>query len=165
MNHLNHQRNSLRDYQLQSLNSLLSFNNPQQQQQQQQPKTATSTTNLPTWKVLVLDKQSQDVLATTLRVQDLRELGVTLHMQLNADRPPLPDVPAVYLVSPSRESIKRIAIDLDKGLYESFYLNFTSTLSRPLLEELASLVVESGSDSLIEQVSLSHTLFLQFIHG
>ncbi|KNZ61263.1 hypothetical protein VP01_142g23 [Puccinia sorghi] len=144
---------TLRDYQLQSLNSLLTFNSNQQTKQ-------LTTTNLPTWKVLVLDKQSQDVLATTLRVQDLRELGVTLHMQLNAERPPLPDVPAVYLVSPSREAIKRIAIDLEKGLYESFYLNFTSTLSRPLLEELANMVVENGSDSLIEQV---YDQFLDFI--
>ncbi len=32
------------------------------------------------WKVLVLDEQSKDILATSLRVQDLREQGVTLHM-------------------------------------------------------------------------------------
>ncbi len=32
------------------------------------------------WKVLVLDDQSKDILATSLRVQDLREQGVTLHM-------------------------------------------------------------------------------------
>lgn len=32
------------------------------------------------WKVLVLDDLSKDVLATSLRVQDLREQGVTLHM-------------------------------------------------------------------------------------
>jgi hypothetical protein len=32
------------------------------------------------WKVLVLDEMSKDVLATTLRVQDLRDQGVTLHM-------------------------------------------------------------------------------------
>lgn len=32
------------------------------------------------WKVLVLDELSKDVLATSLRVQDLREQGVTLHM-------------------------------------------------------------------------------------
>ncbi|POW20661.1 hypothetical protein PSHT_03257 [Puccinia striiformis] len=137
---------SLREHQLDSLNAVLSLNRTQQEPT--------------TWKVLVLDKQSQDVLATTLRVADLRERGVTLHMQLNSERPPLPDVPAIYLVSPTRESIKRIAIDLEKGLYESFYLNFTSTLSRPLLEELASLVVQNGSDSLIEQV---YDQFLDFI--
>lgn len=32
------------------------------------------------WKVLILDEQSKDILATSLRVQDLREQGVTLHM-------------------------------------------------------------------------------------
>jgi hypothetical protein len=32
------------------------------------------------WKVLVLDELSKDILATSLRVQDLREQGVTLHM-------------------------------------------------------------------------------------
>ncbi|KAI9603326.1 hypothetical protein H4Q26_002647 [Puccinia striiformis f. sp. tritici PST-130] len=137
---------SLREHQLDSLNAVLSLNRTQQEPT--------------TWKVLILDKQSQDVLATTLRVADLRERGVTLHMQLNSDRPALPDVPAIYLVSPTRDSIKRIAIDLEKGLYESFYLNFTSTLSRPLLEELASLVVQNGSDSLIEQV---YDQFLDFI--
>lgn len=56
-----------------------------------------------------MDKVSQDILATSLRVQDLRDNGVTLHMQLMGDRPPLPDVPAVYFVSPSRENLTRIA--------------------------------------------------------
>lgn len=32
------------------------------------------------WKVLILDDLSKDIFATTLRVQDLREQGVTLHM-------------------------------------------------------------------------------------
>lgn len=34
----------------------------------------------PVWKVLVLDQQTKDVLATVLRVQDLRDVGVTLHV-------------------------------------------------------------------------------------
>ena len=32
------------------------------------------------WKVLILDNRSKDVLATVLRVQDLRDAGVTLHV-------------------------------------------------------------------------------------
>ena len=35
---------------------------------------------LPVWKVLVLDQYTKDVLATVLRVQDLRDVGVTLHV-------------------------------------------------------------------------------------
>ena len=80
------------------------------------------------WKVLILDELSKDVLATSLRVQDLREQGVTLHMsvkgfrstdsssvaeipyrQLHSSRPPLSDVPAVYFVSPTLANIRRIA--------------------------------------------------------
>lgn len=79
---------SLRDRQVTALLTLLNFNVP--------PAHASSSSGagplaglsdpvgsaapLPTWKVLVLDQRAQDVLATTLRVQDLRDSGVTLHM-------------------------------------------------------------------------------------
>ena len=140
---------SLRDKQVASLISLLNFNQPPAG-----AATASASTShthphtngsgplaglsndgslnapLPTWKVLILDQRAQDVIATTLRVQDLRDNGVTLHLwaytflkssfllsidppslhrQLHSDRPPLPDVPAVYFVSPTAENIKLIA--------------------------------------------------------
>ena len=34
----------------------------------------------PVWKVLILDQYTKDILATVLRVQDLRDVGVTLHV-------------------------------------------------------------------------------------
>lgn len=42
--------------------------------------------------------------------------------------------------------------DLARGLYESSYINFTSALSRPLLEEFAALVAKDGSAGSVEQV-------------
>lgn len=41
------------------------------------------------WKVLILDELSKDVLATSLRVQDLREQGVTLHLSVSSMQPAL----------------------------------------------------------------------------
>ncbi|KAG9008863.1 Vesicle trafficking between the ER and Golgi [Tulasnella sp. JGI-2019a] len=114
----------------------------------------------PVWKVLVLDELSKDVLATVLRVQDLRDVGVTLHVQLHAVRPTLTDVPAVYLVSPTLVNIKRIAEDLNNNLYESFYINFTSPLPRAMLEELAALVAKDGTQELITQVLDQYLDFL-----
>jgi hypothetical protein len=38
------------------------------------------TTGPAVWKVLILDNRSKDVLATVMRVQDLRDVGVTLHV-------------------------------------------------------------------------------------
>ena len=72
--------------------------------------------------------------------------------QLHSARPALPDVPAVYFVSPSITNIRRIAEDLEKGLYESFHLNFVDPLPRALLEELAAAVAKDGTGELVEQV-------------
>ncbi|CDR99740.1 hypothetical protein [Sporisorium scitamineum] len=107
-----------------------------------------------------MDKVSKDILATSLRVQDLRENGVTLHMQLHSDRPPLPDVPAVYFVSPTSQNVQRIAQDMKKMLYESFYVNFTSTVPKPVMEEFANLVAADGTDQLVQQV---YDQYLNFI--
>ncbi|KAJ7063113.1 Sec1-like protein [Mycena amicta] len=112
------------------------------------------------WKVLVLDQQTKDVLATVLRVQDLRDVGVTLHVQLHSPRPPLPDVPAVYFVSPTLQNVRRIAEDLEKSLYESFHLNFVEPLSRALLEELAASVARDGTGDSVEQVLDQYLSFI-----
>ncbi|GAA6059635.1 hypothetical protein JCM10212_004138 [Sporobolomyces blumeae] len=150
---------TLRDRQIQALSSLLSLNSPHSAPSPA-VNSAVATAQLPTWKVLVMDKVAQDVLATSLRVQDLREAGVTLHMQLHSDRPSLPDVPAIYFVSPSSANIQRIAADLRKGLYASTYVNFTSALSRPLLEEFAETVAKDGTVEGVEQVYDQHLDFL-----
>ena len=39
-----------------------------------------ATSGPPLWKILVLDQETKDILATVLRVQDLRDIGVTLHV-------------------------------------------------------------------------------------
>jgi len=44
------------------------------------------TTGPLVWKILVLDQQTKDILATVLRVQDLRDVGVTLHVYGNSVR-------------------------------------------------------------------------------
>jgi hypothetical protein len=48
-----------------------------------------AATGPPVWKILVLDQETKDILATVLRVQDLRDIGVTLHVyafSLNSSR-------------------------------------------------------------------------------
>ncbi|KAJ1310211.1 hypothetical protein OPQ81_006954 [Rhizoctonia solani] len=114
----------------------------------------------PVWKVLVLDEQSKDIIATVLRVQDLRDSGVTLHVQLHSHRPALPDVPAVYLVAPTLANVQRIAEDLSQSLYESVHISFTSPLPRVILEEFAALVARDGTSELVAQVLDQYLDFL-----
>lgn len=150
-------RPSLLEAQTRALLTLLNLNPP--------PPRGTLEAPPPlVWKVLILDGASQDVLATSLRVQDLREQGVTLHMQLHSPRPPLTDVPAVYFVSPSPHNIRRIAADLNPPLYSAYYLAFTSALPRPLLEELASLILANDPSGHSAQLIASVTdQFLDFV--
>lgn len=148
---------TLRDAQVHSLVSLLNFNDPAfshlsaggQRTGSDEKDVAVAP---PVWKVLVMDQTSTDILATSLRVQDLRDNGVTLHLQLHNNRPALPDVPAVYFVSPTSENIARIVKDVTGGLYDSYYLNFTTLLPRQLLEQLAAGVAGSEHSTLIRRV-------------
>ncbi|GAA5979618.1 hypothetical protein JCM10908_002984 [Rhodotorula pacifica] len=152
---------TLRDKQRTALEQLLALNSSSSTSSSGVTSTQSQgASQLPTWKVLVMDKVGQDVLATSLRVQDLRQAGVTLHVQLHADRPSLPDVPAVYFVSPTSANIQRIASDLRKGLYAATYINFTSALPRHLLEELAETVAKDGTVEGVEQVYDQHLDYL-----
>lgn len=104
------------------------------------------------WKLLILDPTSQRILSPLLKVNDLREEGVTLYMQLHSERQPISDVPAVYFVEPTPDNVARIIRDVNEQLYDSFYLNFTTSLPRSLLEELAYNTVPSGGPSRIAKV-------------
>ncbi|KAG1825685.1 SLY1 protein [Suillus subaureus] len=161
---------TLQQAQTAALLALLNLNAPSDPSPVQRPGTPSgkastglkvpAVTGPPVWKVLVLDQQTKDVLATVLRVQDLRDVGVTLHVQLHSLRPPLPDVPAVYFVAPTLDNVRRIAEDLDKCLYESFHLNFVGPLPRALLEELAASVASAGTGDLVEQVLDQYLSFI-----
>ena len=104
------------------------------------------------WKILIFDQLGQDVISSVLRINDLRENGVTVHMQLRSDRQPLADVPAVYLVEPTTENIKQIVDDLSRHLYDEAYINFLRTIPRSLLEDFAAMVAEADVSQHIKQV-------------
>ncbi|EGW35779.1 uncharacterized protein SPAPADRAFT_58985, partial [Spathaspora passalidarum NRRL Y-27907] len=112
------------------------------------------------WKVLVLDTKSRAVLSSVLRVNDLLRCGITVHSLINSNRSALPDVPVIYFVEPTIENILLIIDDLVHDKYESFYINFTSSINRELLEEFAKKVSTSGKSTKIKQV---YDQYLDFI--
>ncbi|KAI8074947.1 Sec1-like protein [Gongronella butleri] len=114
----------------------------------------------PVWKVLIFDRFCQDIVSSIMRVNDLRENGITVHMLLSSDRSPLPDVPAVYFIEPSAENIRRLCEDLNRNLYDDYYINFCSTVPRPLLEDFATKTIQSNTS---EQVTQVYDQYLNFI--
>ena len=79
---------------------------------------------------------------------------------INAPRHPIPDVPVLYLLEPTAENLGLINSDLAKSLYADAYINFLSSIPRPLMEDFASQIAESGT---AESVSQMYDQYLNFI--
>ncbi|KXL46085.1 hypothetical protein M433DRAFT_66135 [Acidomyces richmondensis BFW] len=106
----------------------------------------------PIWKVLVFDNLGRDVISSVLRVNDLRDLGITIHLNINQQRHPIPDVPVVYLIEPTAANLEHVTKDLQSGLYSPAYINFLSSIPRPLLEDFAAQTAQAGTAEHISQV-------------
>lgn len=70
---------------------------------------------------------------------------------ISASRNPIPDVPVIYLVEPTSSNLKAITSDLSRGLYSPAYINFLSSIPRPLLEDFAAQTAEAGTSESIAQ--------------
>ncbi len=58
----------------------------------------------------------------------------------------------LYLVEPTAANLEHITQDLQKGLYAPAYINFLSSISRPLLEDFATQTAQAGTAESISQV-------------
>ncbi|OAX84841.1 hypothetical protein ACJ72_00801 [Emergomyces africanus] len=114
----------------------------------------------PIWKVLVFDNLGRDVISSVLRVNDLRTWGVTIHLNINTPRYPIPDVPVIYFIEPTPENVQLITSDLSRGIYAPAYVNFISSVPRPLLEDFASQIASTGTAENVAQV---YDQYLNFI--
>lgn len=172
---------SLKSCQLNSIHRMLSMNESTPPSSSTTTSTS-STSNNPTtlnysqapagtsynqWKILIYDKPCQSIISPLLTVSQLRSRGVTLHLNISTNREPIPDVPAIYFVEPTRSNLQLIAQDIAKDYYQSVHLNFSTKLDRSLMEEFAKLVVETNSlhkiasvqDQYLDFVSLEQNLF------
>lgn len=150
---------SLKDRQIASIERILSLNHQHSDEdgtaadgKAQQSAPLLDENGDPIWKVLVFDNLGRDVISSVLRVNDLRAQGVTIHLNINSPRYPIPDVPVLYLVEPTAVNVQLICSDLARGLYSPAYVNFISSISRPLLEDLAAQIASTNTAEHIAQV-------------
>lgn len=79
---------------------------------------------------------------------------------ISSSRHPIPDVPVLYLVEPTAANLKAITSDLSRGLYSPAYINFLSSIPRPLLEDFAKQTAEAGTS---ESIAQFYDQYLNFI--
>ena len=82
------------------------------------------------------------------------------YRSLSSARHPIPDVPVLYLVEPTAANLTLITQDLSKSLYSEAYINFLSSIPRPLMEDFAAQIAEAGTAESISQV---YDQYLNFI--
>ena len=63
------------------------------------------------WKVLIVDKTALRVLGSACRTSEITEEGVTHIEKIELARQPIRDMDAVYLLSPTAESIRHLCAD------------------------------------------------------
>ncbi|KAL6709049.1 Vesicle trafficking between the ER and Golgi [Coniothyrium glycines] len=154
---------TLRDKQIASIKRILNLNAPitdVDAQDNGSVDSAITSADGATWKVLVFDEMGRDVISSVLRVNDLRASGVTIHLNISTTRHMIPDVPVIYLVEPTGQNLQRITDDLSRGLYSPAYINFVSSIPRPLLEDFGAQTVASGTAEHLAQV---YDQYLNFI--
>jgi hypothetical protein len=142
---------SLRQKQMDAVVRMLNLNHP---------VVTGGTADEEVYKVLILDRFCRDLLSPLIRVADLRKHGITLYLMLENERQNIPDVPAIYFVQPSQANIQRIIIDATRGIYETFHLNFSSSLARPLLEELATGTLKGDC---LHRIAKVYDQYLEFV--
>ena len=64
-----------------------------------------------TFKALIFDTNSQNIVAPIMNVGSLRSCNILLHQNINAVRERVPDIPVVYLIEPTSANFKQIALD------------------------------------------------------
>ncbi|KAL7239414.1 hypothetical protein ACSBR2_005340 [Camellia fascicularis] len=113
---------------------------------------SSGTKNEEPYKILIYDKFCQDILSPLIHVKDLRKHDVTLNFLIDKDYKPIHDVPSVYFVQPTDLNVQRIVFDASQSLYDSFHLNFSSSIPHLVLEDLISGTLNSDSINRISKV-------------
>ena len=95
-----------------------------------------------TFKVLVFDTSSQNIVAPIMKVGKLRDCNILLHQNITQSRERVPDLPAIYLIEPTTENFKKLAADANKNLYDFLLISFTRPLSQGQMENFAAELVK-----------------------
>lgn len=104
------------------------------------------------WKTLIYDDRALWILTVLFKVASMSDVGITSLELISKKRAAISSVDAIYLVEPTEENLSRIASDCGEGIYDSVYINFLSSISKPMLEQFAGFVARKCDGHCIRSV-------------
>jgi hypothetical protein len=113
------------------------------------------------WKVLILDEYSEQSLATLFHLGDLRMHNITLHIPLHAERDPLHNVMAIYVMEPTDRNISRLLQDCREHCYDHIQINFLHPADSLIMQSLAAGLSSEGA---LHKLHRLYEQYLRYIY-
>ncbi|XP_048833318.1 syntaxin-binding protein 3-like isoform X1 [Brienomyrus brachyistius] len=89
------------------------------------------------WKVLILDQFTTKLLCSCCSMSDLMSEGITIVEDLYKSREPVPEMKAIYFISPNEKCIDVLIADFTpKPKYKSAYVYFTDYCPDPVFDKM-----------------------------
>lgn len=105
--------------------------------------------NQGSWKALIVDAESTRVISACCRMYDIMEENITVVEKIDIARQPLPNLEAIYFLTPKPESVEALINDFKRKekdrpyMYAAVHLFFTSKLPDSEFQKISSAAVAS----------------------
>lgn len=107
--------------------------------------------SLPVWKVLVYDDFTTNIISN-FKIGDLRESNITLHLNVNEKKDPIPGVEAIYLIAPEKVSLDNCLSDIENSIFSNIFINFAGTISKTNLKYFCETIVKLRKTYMIQEL-------------